>query len=321
MAVNLISNHLVILVATYNRLPLLKLVLESIRSGTKCSHEIFVIDGGSTDGTVEYLKELSGITPVFQNELVGATRAYNQVWRQIESKYACWLSDDTVVVAGSLDLAVDILESHPEIGMVGLKMKDVKGPGSVQPYMGAISEHGILNCNHGVFHTKLLREVGYFNESYYSYMFDPDFTASIICSGNSVVMTKKVCIHHHRDIHDIEDWNSKIDRALYRVDHMKIYYEKFIFLKKTRTPIVRFVDWISRYLIYLVFFTSPPDSKRLGFDRRDWRNVIKGRFTNILDPLENKDNKYYLVQKLPRAMLLDEGNPYRHLVIACEEVS
>ena len=309
-----INNHLAILVATYNRLPLLKMVLESIISGTDSSHGIYVIDGGSTDGTIEYLRELHGITPIFQNELIGATRAYNQVWRQIEGKYSCWLSDDTEVVAGSLDLALSILDSNSKIGMVGLKMKDVKGPGVVQPYMGAISEHGILNCNHGVFRTKILRDVGYFNENYHTYFFDPDFTASVLCTGHSVVMTKDVGIQHHRDVEDIEDWNSKIDKELSRVDHKKVYYEKFKFLADTHTPLVRFANWFSRYLIYFLFLNAQPDTKRLGLNRRDWRNIITGRFIKLFDLIQNKNRDYYLVQKLPRSVLLDERNPYRYLV-------
>lgn len=310
---NISSKDLVILVATYNRLPQLSVVLESILSGTKCSHEVYVIDGGSTDGTVEYLREHPGITPVFQDKLVGAVRAYNRIWRQIESTYACWLSDDTEVVRGSLDLAVDILDAHPELGMVGLKMKDVKGPGSVQPYMGAVSEHGILNCNHGVFRTEILRQVGYFNESYHTYFFDPDFTASILCAGHRVVMTRDVCILHHRDVNSIEEWNTKIANELSRVDHTRIYYEKFKFLEATRTPLTRFTGWISRYLIYLLFYNSPPETERLGLNRRDWRNLIKGRFIKLLDPIMHKDRDYYLVQQIPEKILRNVGNPYRNI--------
>ena len=56
MSINTRSNYLTILIATYNRLEPLKVVIEAINAQTKCSHEIIVIDGGSTDGTIEYLK-------------------------------------------------------------------------------------------------------------------------------------------------------------------------------------------------------------------------------------------------------------------------
>ena len=90
MPINNRSNYLTILIATYNRLEALKVVIDAIHAQTTCSHEIIVIDGGSTDGTIEYLESRSDITPVFQGKLLGAPRSYNEVWRQVESKYTAW---------------------------------------------------------------------------------------------------------------------------------------------------------------------------------------------------------------------------------------
>jgi len=43
------------------------------------------------------------------------------VWRHVETPYSCWLSDDTDLVPGSIDTAIEILDADPTIGMVGLK--------------------------------------------------------------------------------------------------------------------------------------------------------------------------------------------------------
>ena len=166
--------------------------------GTRTPIEIVAIDGGSTDGTVEYLRTEPRVTPVLQGELLGTARSYNRVWRHVETPYSCWLSDDTDLVSGSLDTAIEILDADPTIGMVGLKMKDTRGPGRHEPYRGGLSEYGILNCNHGVLRTDLARRVGFFNESYRSYMIDPDLTASILCTGHKVVMTRQVAVLQQR---------------------------------------------------------------------------------------------------------------------------
>src|SRR5574341_384263 len=216
------SNYLVILVATYNRLDLLKRTVNSIIRGTKCSHEVIVIDGGSTDGTIEYLEGHPDITSVFQGRLLGTARCYNEVWRQTDSLYTCWLSDDTEIVSGSLDLAVNVLETHPEIGMVGLKMKDVAGPWKEVPYVGGLSEYGIINCNHGVLSTNLLRAVGYFNEMYRSYTIDTDLTTSVLCAGTSVVMTKNLSVLHHREWAEQETLE-KMVRDQGGIDNKSVY--------------------------------------------------------------------------------------------------
>lgn len=307
------SDYLVILVATYNRIDLLKRTLDSIANGTRCSHEIIVIDGGSTDGTIEYLKLHPSITPMFQGKLLGTARAYNQVWRQIESKYTCWLSDDTEIVDGSLDLAVNILETHPEIGMVGLKMKDTMGPWNHEPYMGGLSEYGILTCNHGVLSPDLLKSVGYFNEAYRSYTIDPDLTASVLCTGKSVVMTKRISLPHHREWANHEG-EEKIKRDMGGIDNAKIYREKFEFLEVPRIHPSRIKARLGRYVEQILWLHSGPGSLRFGLKRRDWHNLSRGRFIRLTDPLENMRHPYHLVQRIPRSLLTLETNPYRHLV-------
>jgi glycosyltransferase involved in cell wall biosynthesis len=310
------SDYLVILVATYNRLSLLKQALKSIETGTRCSHEIIVIDGGSTDGTVEYLNSHPGITPVFQGALLGAARAYNQVWRQIDSQYTCWLSDDTEIVAGSLDLATRILKSHTAIGMVGLKMKDTIGSATTKPYMGACSEYGIINCNHGVLATKLLRAVGYFNECYYTYGIDPDLTASILCTGKQVVMTKQICVLHHRA--KFGDRNVEIGEeftpSVFRKDWKIVYHQKFKFLDSSIVASEKPKTWLNRHLKPILFPPEKKNSSRFGINHRDWRNIIKGKFISSIDLLKNLFRPYYLVQRIPSSLLTSDANPYRELL-------
>jgi len=307
--INQLSNYFVILVATYNRLALLKKAIDSIEEQTHCSHEIIVIDGGSTDGTIEYLRSNPGVTPVFQGELIGTARAYNQVWRQVKSKYTCWLSDDTEVVGGSLDQAIGILESQPQIGLVGLKMKDTEGPWVKVPYLGGFSKYGVLNCNHGVLPMNLLRAVNYFNENYRAYMIDPDLTASVLCSGRHVVMTKHIGLFHHREWATSSDWQDKIRRDEDGIDNKKIYLDRFKFLEEVNAPSINFKTWLDRRLGRSVYFLCKPDSIWLGQNRRDWRNLIQGRFIRFTDPIENIGRPFHLVQRLPRHLLLSEANP------------
>lgn len=313
MSINKRSNYLTILIATYNRLEALKTAVNAVSAQTLCSHEIIVIDGGSTDGTIEYLQSRDDITPVFQGKLLGAPRAYNQVWHEIESKYTCWLSDDTELTNSGLDLAVQILENDPEIGMVGLKTKDVVGPRVNIPYVGALSEYRILNCNHGVMPTELARSVGFFNEDYPMYMIDPDLTASILCTGKKVVMTRSVCVLHRPAWALVNKTTKKKDR-LKGVDHVAIYKKKFSFLQK-RSLLeqarrgVRFIlyalyfPWLSRYIMRL-----------LGMNSRDWHNLNKSRFIDLFDPIKNMARPYHNEQRIYRHVLNRKGNLYRHLM-------
>jgi glycosyltransferase involved in cell wall biosynthesis len=309
MSINRRSRHLVVLVATYNRLPLLGTVLAAIERGTTCDHEIVVIDGGSTDGTIEFLQSHPRVTPVFQGQLLGTARCYNRVWREIDSAYSCWLSDDTEIVPGSLDRAVAILENDPAIGMVGLKMKDTKGPGRHEPYRGGLSEYGILNCNHGVLPTAVVRAAGFFNEQYRSYMIDPDLTASVLALGKRVVMSKDVSVLHHREWAEKEG-DEKVARDMGGIDNQAIYHERFRFLEDTRTIGVTLRSRLGRYLTRILFLGAPPESKRFGLNRRDWQNLSGGRFISVLDPLLTAGKPYHLVQRIQPDVLAHDTNPF-----------
>lgn len=297
------SNYLVVLIATHNRLGLLKKSINSVIDNTKIPNEVIVIDGGSTDGTIEYLKKRKDITPVFQNKLLGTARAYNRVWRKIKCQYTVWLSDDTEITKGSLDLAVNILEKGDDIGMVGLKMKDTMGTGKKISYMGGISEYGILNCNHGVLTYHLLKSVGFFNENYRSYTIDPDLTASVLCTGKKVVMTKKIAVLHHREYIDKEIFDEHYKKLTRGIDNLKIYQKKFIFLKKNPNDMEYKIRRILNRLI-----------KSLGNGKQDLKKIINGTFIRLTDNFDNRNNPYHLEQKIPTGLLLKRGNPYVKLV-------
>jgi glycosyltransferase involved in cell wall biosynthesis len=307
------NNVLVVLVATYNRLALLQTVVEALERGTRTAHELIVIDGGSSDGTIEYIERDPRITPVRQGELLGTARCYNRVWRHVDSRYSCWLSDDTEIVPGSLDTAVAVLEADATIGMVGLKMKDTKGPGRHEAYRGGLSEFGILNCNHGVLRTALARQVGFFNDEYRSYMIDPDLTASILCTGHRVVMTRDVAVLHHREWAEREG-NEKVVRDMGGIDNAAIYHRKFAFLERSRTLATRLRAKLVWACARGLFLGARPDACRLSLSRRDWLNLAGARFTSLLDPFVHSGRPYHLAQSIPVAMLESPANPYRALV-------
>lgn len=72
---------------TWNRLELTKIMAESIHKTAGYDFDWFVIDQGSTDGTVEWLKEQSGIAQVIYNkENVGLADGWNQAIETIKAK-------------------------------------------------------------------------------------------------------------------------------------------------------------------------------------------------------------------------------------------
>ena len=66
------SNEVGIVVVTYNRLELLKEVVESLRQQTFRDFQIVVVNNGSTDNTSEWLTNQKDIYTINQENLGGA---------------------------------------------------------------------------------------------------------------------------------------------------------------------------------------------------------------------------------------------------------
>jgi len=227
-----------IVIGTHNRLRQLRNCIDSLDGKLDISHEIYVIDAGSSDGTIDYLAERPWIRRVLDGKRLGQARSYNNVFKDLRSDYVCWLSDDNMVVPKVLEAAVADLECHPDIGMIGLKTKDITGPFIHAPFIGGVSPAGILNVNQGVLRTNLLRQVGFFSEEYPDYGIDPDLTAKILLAGHKVAYTKKIGIYHDRqwmNHTDSEDYERRLEkqRAAWA-----LYEKKYNFLiDRPTTPL------------------------------------------------------------------------------------
>ena len=292
-----------IVVGTYNRLASLQKCLDALYKDIHIDHEILVIDAGSTDGTLEYLRHLPDIHLVCDGKLIGQAQSFNRVLKVLEGDYVCWLSDDNLVQDGMLDLAVSVLEKDSRIGMVALKVKDITGPYTDAPYIGGIWESGILNCNQGLLRTALLRDLGGFSEDFRDYGIDADLTTRVLLAGYRVVYTKRVAIHHHRD-HETVGWASKEDRAR-RLDEGKaLYRQKYPFMieknavPKDLTASIFRIFSIGFFLIAKIS-RNTKSKQFISSIIRDLVNVSSAAFISKWDLIINFFQPYYLVQKIP----------------------
>jgi len=316
MYLNRISNNLVILVLSYNRLEKIKRCLKSISLGTKISHEIIVIDGGSTDGSVEYLKQQTGITPVFQNKLIGPIKSLNQVWKNVNCKYLTWIDDDNEINPGSLDKAVKILQKDANIGAVGLKMKDIVGPWINRPYKGGIDAHHIMPFQHCVISKDLLHDLGYANEKYHFYMWNNDLTLSILCSGKIVVHLKKTAIFHDRGYINnkstIKDVSNYQHEKKMHIDAEKYKKNFSVLFKSTKWKVNYIKRFINSRLVRKILFPHN-DSTIFELNSEDLYCYLNARFINYKDFIGNKD--YHLAQRIPNHLLASDLNPYKKLFL------
>ncbi len=120
---------LTIIVVTWNGKTYALECLKSLTSpAIKVSHEIIVVDNGSTDGTPEAIKaEFPDVTLIENNANLGFAKANNIGIASGRGKYMCLVNSDVVVPAGCLEKMVEYMEGHPKIGILGPKMLSPDG--------------------------------------------------------------------------------------------------------------------------------------------------------------------------------------------------
>ncbi len=109
-----------IVTGTFQRLPLLREMMQSIRAHMHSGIplEFVVCDGGSTDGTLEWLREQSDVRVIEDGELKGAVSAFTRAAYQAKYSYVMLANDDLEVIDYSILAAIAYLQDHPSCGAV-----------------------------------------------------------------------------------------------------------------------------------------------------------------------------------------------------------
>jgi len=109
-----------IIIPTFNRLNWIPVCLDSIKAQTYPHVETLVIDDGSTDGTVEWLKsqpEYSFAQVHVQPKNGGASIARNDGIRLARGELIVFIDSDDALLPNHVETAVGVLEKYPGAGL------------------------------------------------------------------------------------------------------------------------------------------------------------------------------------------------------------
>jgi len=138
--------------------------------------EVIVVDNGSSDGAADMVGREFPAVVLLRNPINrGFACANNQAARQARGRYLFFLNNDTVVPPLAVRRLVAYADAHPEVGMVGPRLRD--GRGRVQ-----ISSRLQPTVSTFLNRTCLVRWSGLARRAYRRYrrdQFDPDTTRPV----------------------------------------------------------------------------------------------------------------------------------------------
>jgi len=166
-----------VIVAVYNRSETLSRCINSVASQTYLNKELIIIDGASTDGTVDILKSNSEKITYWQSEPDrGIYHAFNKGLNHAKGDWIYFLgSDDYLWDSQTLSQMAEQLTATPtDVRIVYGKVALVSPKGDVLEVVNKpweqVKQHflqGCYICHQGVFHHRSLFEIhGQFDESF-----------------------------------------------------------------------------------------------------------------------------------------------------------
>jgi GT2 family glycosyltransferase/glycosyltransferase involved in cell wall biosynthesis len=209
-----------IVIPTHDNLHLTRMCIDAIRRNTSWpNYEIVVVDNASTDGTVEYLRDLQANVPkvraIFNERNEGFACGINRGVAAAAGEYIVLLNNDTLVTRGWLSTMIRQLEAHTDVGMIGPATNQAGNESRIpvaygslaemeafaerytRAHAGAMIDLDMLGFFCAVIPRRVLDQIGLLDERFGLGMFeDDDFSLRVRRAGFRLVCTDAAFVHH-----------------------------------------------------------------------------------------------------------------------------
>ena len=205
-----------IIIPNYNGLSFMEPCFESLKEQTVRDFKVLVVDNGSTDGSVEWLKE-HRIPSIFLKENTGFSGAVNTGIRAADTPYVLLLNNDTRVEPGFVAAMERAMDQSPKIFSVSSRMIQMYHPellddtGDMYSILGWAYQRGVgrsvnlyqKSCRvfsacagAAIYRRAVFDEIGLFDELHFAYLEDIDVGWRAKLYGYDNVYCPDAAVYH-----------------------------------------------------------------------------------------------------------------------------
>ena len=206
-----------ILILTHNNWPYTKSCLDSIKYHTHAPYKILVIDNGSTDGTVEHLRQDTSLYHIENSCNLGFSKGNNIGLMLVDTPYFVLCNNDVVVTPHWLSRMIKHIDTDWQLMVLGPRTNSISGPQvvsdtpytdttSLEAFASRLRLHTTSQLTYfqrivfffTLFKSAVLPRVGLLDEIYGMGTFeDDDYCMRVIKMGFKCAFDNTVFIHHY----------------------------------------------------------------------------------------------------------------------------
>jgi GT2 family glycosyltransferase len=209
-----------VVVVNWNRKPLLRACLESLRRQVAVTFEVIVVDNGSVDGSADMAAREFGVEVIRNSENRGFCAANNQGIRAARGEFIALMNNDAEAEAGWLEALWRACSSGPDVGMAASKILVWEDPGIIDKAGHLIYPDG-QNRGRGsgerdrgqydreeevlwpdgcaaMYRKEMLDQIGGFDEDFFAYADDAELGLRARIAGWRCIYTPRAVVRHHR---------------------------------------------------------------------------------------------------------------------------
>ena len=181
------------------------------------NQEVIVVDNGSTDGSLEYLKTFPGVRVIALDKNYGFCRAVNEGIKASDSEYVILLNNDTEVAKDFAKELLDAIKSDERIFSCSSKMIQFhdrermddagdyycalgwafgRGKGAPVENYEMSSDVFAACAGAAIYRKNILESLGYFDEAHFAYLEDIDIGYRARIYGYRNVYAPKAVVYH-----------------------------------------------------------------------------------------------------------------------------
>lgn len=267
-------NKISFVILTWNSVQTIETCLQSVArvcANQDISHEILVVDNGSTDQTVDIILRNAGTIPIQLMRLpknMGTTVSRNLALRKITGDIICVMDSDAALFEGNIPDLIDTLLSDPSIGILAPRLifTDETVQPSVRRFPSAFGKFSripsiifklplpendlypdfpftrLTDVDYAIsacwfFRRELLDTVGYLDERIFYSPEDVDYCIRTWKKGKRIVFYPDFTVLHHVQRITHKSFFGRI--ALSHLLGLIYYFLKHRYISKPRIPRLR----------------------------------------------------------------------------------